>query len=95
MRFPDSSIIGGLVTLPLGLPVLVFDLNLAFDSKFGDWSALALVLPFLVYFSLAAVLAIARHPRAARGMAIGGSIVSVLIVALVLFLALGFSALAE
>jgi hypothetical protein len=95
LRVPDSSIIGGLLALPLGLPVIVLDLGVAFNSRFGDWSALALVIPFLFYFGLAAALAIVRRPRTARGMAIGGSVVSVLIVAFILLLAFVLSALAE
>ncbi|MBI3860087.1 MAG: hypothetical protein HY296_07640 [Thaumarchaeota archaeon] len=95
MKVPDSAGLGALISLPLGFGILFLDLWVGLTPTFGDWGALSLVIPFAIYFGLAGLLATWHHPQIAKGLAIGGSVVSLLIVGLILFFALMFSAATE
>lgn len=83
------------MSMLLGVPIVLLDLFIAFDTAIGDWAASSLFLPFLLYLGLAFVLKTESHPRTAWGLAIGGVVVSFLIILLLLFLALVLSMLAE
>jgi hypothetical protein len=83
--------ISALLFIPIGL----LDLFVAFDYHIGNWAASFLILPYLVYFCLAAILAKKGHARLGNGLAVGGAVFSTLIVIGVFFLALMFSAATE
>jgi hypothetical protein len=76
-------VIGGLISLLLAIPILLLDAFIAFNSAIGDLAASSLFLPFLFYLGLAYVLKTESHPRTAWGLAIGGVVVSFLIILLI------------
>ena len=89
---PDSIGLGAAISLPLGFLILLLDLYVAFNPALGDWGASFLVLPFAIFLALAALLVSWQHPRMAKGLAIGGVVVSLLIIFLIFFFALLISA---
>ena len=76
-------------------PIGYLDLNLAFDNAAGNWAALALFLPYLVYFGTGAAVAKAGEQRLGKGIVIGGAIFSTLIIVGIFLIALFFSVLAD
>ena len=79
----------------LFVPIGFLDLLVAFNYHIGNWAAASLILPYLIYFGMAAILGWKGYTRLGKGLAIGGAVFSTLILLGVLFLALMFSAATE
>ena len=78
LKVPESAGLGAVISLPLGFLILFLDLYVAFNPSLGDWGTSSLIFPFVIYFVLVGLLVIWRCPQIAKGIAIGGVVVSLL-----------------
>jgi hypothetical protein len=83
--------ISGLLFIPVGL----LDLVVAFNYYIGNWAMSSLILPYLVYFGIAVILRWKGYTRLGKGLAIGGVVLSTLIIIGTIFFALMFGASTE
>ena len=83
------------ISVLLFFPICLLDLLVAFNYSIGNWAASSLVLPYLIYFVVAALLGWMGYTRLGRGLAIGGAVFSTLIVVGIVLLAFVTSLMAE
>jgi hypothetical protein len=94
MKFNGAGT-GLAVSFLLFFPIGYLDVLLAFNNSIGNWAASSLILPYLAYFGMAAILLWRGHGGLAEGLAIGGFAFSTLIVVGIFFLAQMAAAIAE
>jgi hypothetical protein len=94
MKFNGAGT-GLAVSFLLFFPIGYLDVLLAFNSSIGNWAASSLILPYLVYLSIAAILLWRGHGRLGESLAIGGAVFSTLIVVGIFYLAEMAAAIAE
>ena len=94
MRFNGIGT-GLAVSFLLFFPIGYLDVLLAFNNSIGNWALSSLMLPYLVYFCMAVILRWKGYGGMGEGLAIGGAVLSTLIVIGIFFLALMFSMLAD
>jgi hypothetical protein len=87
--------VGLAISFLLFLPIGLLDFLVAFNYSIGNWAVSSLVLPYLIYFIIAAILGWRGYRRLGKGLAIGGVVFSTLIIVGILLVAFVLSVLAE
>jgi hypothetical protein len=83
------------ISFLLFLPIGLLDFLVAFNYSIGNWAASSLVLPYLIYFVIVAILGCKGYRRLGKGLAVGGVVFSTLIVLGIILVAFVLSVLAE
>ena len=91
----NSLTLGVIFSVLLFIPVGLLDLYIVSDNSIGNWALVAFVLPYLVYFGLAAGLWWNDYTESAKGLAVSGAAFSTLIVMGILLLAVVLGAATE
>lgn len=79
------------ISVLLFFPIGFLDLFVAFNYSIGNWAASSLILPYLAYLGIAAILRRKGYTRLGKGLAIGGVVFASLILVGILPFWLGVS----